>query len=187
MIDFKALNPFKNTQLNERYIIWALAALLGITTIFDLFTAFSSPIFVLAETNILFLNFGIFALTGVNFIYMLIIIAGLKHSEKWFMIFAFVMACLLLSYGHVLGGISNITSTNKYLENPEKITEQINTFTKEQKSAYYNTFVFNNIFVPYVICLIGFSIILQLHKMRTPKRETHLHKAIEEFNKWKDY
>ena len=109
----------------EKIVIYILSALLGICTILDLYTAYSSPILTIAETNPLYLNYGVYALTAVNFVWMIVVIMGLKKAIKLLTLFGFVMACLLLSYGHIIGMQANIEATSLYYKNPEKVINYI--------------------------------------------------------------
>jgi hypothetical protein len=169
--------------LTDKKLIYILIAVLGITTMLDLWTAYSSPIFKLAETNPLFINFGVFVLTALNFIWMVVIIIGLKKSLKLLTLFSFVMAALFLSYGHLSGMFANIEATNKYYDNPQKVLTQIKTLTAPQKTAAYNSFVIDKIVIPYGICILGFSIIFYLYHKRKPIREKYVDEAIKLLNK----
>lgn len=171
----------------EKIVIYILSAVLGITTILDLYTAYSSPIFTIAETNPLFMNFGVGVLTAVNFVWMIVVIRGLKKSIKLLSLFGFIMACLLLSYGHIVGMQANIEATSIYYKNPEKVTNYIMyNMTAEDKAQIYNTTVMDKIFIPYVISLIGFIIIFYLYNKRKPIRDKYVDDAIKLLNKVKE-
>jgi hypothetical protein len=169
----------------EQWIVIGLSAVLGLTTIFDLYTAYSSPIFHIAETNPIFLQFGEIALTAINFVYMIVLIRMLKKSVKWAWLFAGVMAALLLSYGHVMGGLANVESTNLYLSDPDFYMAKILNATTEDKISHYNIFAITTILVPYIISLTGFVIIMYLYEKRKPQREKYVDEAIRLLQKWK--
>lgn len=171
----------------EKIVIYILSAVLGITTILDLYTAYSSPIFSIAETNPLFINFGVGALTAVNFIWMIIVIRGLKKSIKLLTLFGFVMACLLLSYGHIVGMMANVEATGLYYKNPEKVTNYIlYNMTATDKAQIYNDTVINKLFIPYIISVVGFIIIFYLYNKRKPIRDKYVEQATKLLNKIKE-
>jgi hypothetical protein len=171
----------------EKIVIYILSALLGICTILDLYTAYSSPIFTIAEANPLYMNYGVYALTAVNFVWMVVVIMGLKKAIKLLTLFGFVMACLLLSYGHIIGMQANMEATSLYYQNPEKVMNYIKyNITEETKTQEYNEVVINKIFIPYIISLIGFIIIFYLYNKRKPIRDKYVDDAIKLLNKIKE-
>jgi len=163
----------------DKRVVFILCALLGLATVIDLYTAYSSPIFKIAETNPIYMEYGVYPLTLLNFLIMIFIIRGMKKTIKLLTLFAFVMSCLLLSYGHILGAQSNIQATQMFHDNPQKVLDQIHSYTPEQKQSAYNDLVFNNIFIPYIISLIGFVIIFYLYDKRKPLREKYIEDGLK--------
>jgi hypothetical protein len=164
--------------LTEKNIIIFLGILLFVTSMIDLYTAYTSPIFEEAETNPIYVTYGILPLTLITFLWMYIIWQGLKRSIRMTWIFAFVMACLFLIYGHILGAESNINATAQYMENPQKVLDIIHTRTAEQKIESYKTFVFDKLLIPYLIDVIGFMIFYYLFYQRKSKREKNIEEGI---------
>jgi hypothetical protein len=133
----------------------------------------------------LFIGFGVLPLTIINIVYIIFLIRMLKKSIKWTWLFAGVMATLLVGYGHIMGGIANIEATNLYLSDPEFYDEKIAGFNDDDKISHYSGFVISTIFVPYIISLIGFIIIMYLYDKRRPEREKCIDQAIKLLMKWK--
>jgi hypothetical protein len=151
-----------------------MCAFLALATIFDLWTAFSSPLFHLLETNPLYLTYGVWPLTILNFIWIAILIIGMKKAFKLFTLFSVIMATLFIGYGHILGGMANLDATKLYYTDNEKVMEYAEKATTQQKMDSYYEFVFERIMYPYLLCIIGFTIIFFLYKLRKPKRDKYV-------------
>ena len=172
--------------VTEKGIIIFLGVLLFVTSMIDMLTAFTSPIFKLAETNPIYVTYGVIPLTILTFVWMYVIIKGLQKSVKMIWIFAFVMACLFLSYGHILGAQSNVKATAQYRENPELVMEKIAQLTPEIKVNSYTTFMFDRILYPYMIDVLGFFIFYYLFYQRKSERDRRISEATELLMKAKD-
>ena len=163
-----------NDWFDERKIIYIMCAIIALTTIYDLITAFSSPVFHVLETNPLYLTYGVWPLTIINIIWIVILITGLKKSYKLFTIFSFVMATLFISYGHFLGAQANIDATHQYFQNTTRVMDIVEHTTTQQKMDSYYAFVFEKIIYPYTLSIIGFLVIFSLYKKRKPIRDKYV-------------
>lgn len=168
-----------NNFFTEKNIIILLGIILGITTIVDLYTAYTSPIFEVAETNPIFIAYGILPLTIMNFVYMGFLLYGMKKSIKLSWIYGFVLATIFISFGHVLGAQSNIEATGKYNYNPEKVMEAINNTTDAERIDFYTNFVMTKLFIPFTLSFIGLLITYYLFDLRRPEREKYIDEGID--------
>jgi hypothetical protein len=160
-------------HITERNLVYLLISILVITTLIDIFTAVSSPIFEIGETNPIYLLFGknVFFLILVSTIATIWIIKKLNKSLSVTHIFIFTLITIYLSTGHLVGAYSNISATQAYEENPEKTTKLINSITPKEKIVYYQIIVLTFMIYPYVTAMAAFSITLYFFNKRKPERE----------------
>jgi len=158
-------------MIKEKYIVYGMIGLLLLTTIFDFYTAFTSPIFSLGETNPLVLLFG-------NAIILTIVAIGLTSYIIWKLktqislmgIYIFVLATIYLSLGHVVGGVTNMISTNEYYDNPQQVVQELREVTVSDKALIYAGVVFVFLILPVIVSIFAFSITRSLYIQRGDKR-----------------
>lgn len=157
--------------MTEKNLLYLLIGILIITTIIDMYSALSSPIFKIAESNPIYLFTGSVApLLVMNILVVIWIAANLKRSISISKIFLFCMLTLYLSLGHGVGVWANITATNDYKENPEQFIEKIQEYDVKDKVNSYLWMVSIVMILPLVVSFIAFSIAIYFYEKRQPKR-----------------
>lgn len=180
------LEQYLNNIFTERNILYTISAALIVTTIIDLYTAYTSPIFKIAESNPIYLTYGLLPLTIANIIVLGIFMFGIKKTLKLTMIFVFVLGSIFLSYGHLIGANSNIEATKIYEKNPEVVTTYLQTMTKEQKIAGYTDLVLNRLLYPYMLVVIAFALTMIIFEQRKPQRQKYIDEGIKLLLKGKE-
>ena len=170
----------------ERNILIILGVSLLLTTILDIYTAVTSPIFKIGESNPIYLTYGLIPLTILNFIVLAVLLFGVQKSLKLSVIFCFVLGSIFLCYGHVIGSQSNIAATKIYEKNPELVTKYLQTMTKEDKMTGYKSLVFDRLLYPYLIVIIAFAFTMMIFEQRKPKREKFIQEGIKLLMKGRD-
>jgi len=167
-------------HITENKLLWGLIVLLLLSTLLDIYTAYSSPIFELAETNPIYVITGSKApLLIANVVVLIWIARNLTRSVSIFKIFVFSLAAIYLSTGHLVGAYANITSTNEYNENPEKVMAQIEQYSVKDKFTAYTWIVGLAILLPILLSITAFSIAMFFFNKRKSQRE----KVIDEIYK----
>lgn len=162
-----------NHLLTERNLLIVLAGILILTTIIDIYTAFSSPIFEEAELN------PLYVLTGSKIPPLILtvilttwIIRNLKTSISLYKIFTFSLLAIYLIAGHIFGIYSNTVSTQQYLENPEEVTEYLKQNNESTEQKLINSFMALGLimFIPFMFSSLAFFITVYFFNKRKGKR-----------------
>ena len=157
--------------ITEKNLLYLFIGILIITTIADIYTAVTSPIFEVAETNPIYMLTGnITPLLFLNVLIVLWIMNSLRKSISILKIFVFCMITLYLSLGHGYGIWSNVTATNEYLEDPEGVTERVENYEAKDKLSAYMILVGLVMLLPIVISIIAFVVAMYFYEKRQPKR-----------------
>ncbi len=158
--------------ITEKNLIYLFISILVITTVADIYTALSSPIFQIAETNPIYVLTGsILPLLLLNIIIIIWFGRSIKNSISIPKIFVFCMITIYLSAGHLFGAWSNITTTEQYQENPEEFIGIVKEYNAKEKINSYMIFVGVVMVLPIVISFIAFIIAMYFYRKRQPKRE----------------
>ncbi len=166
--------------LSEKQVLLILVTILIITTIADMYTAFSSPIFKIGETNPIYVyTNSIWPLVALTILLTSYIINNLRKRLSLFKIFIATMMTLYLSLGHSFGAWSNITSTEEYYEDPELFVERIETITVSQKVEIYFILVGIVMLMPIFISGVAFVVAFFIYNKRKPVRDKITDKIYE--------
>ncbi len=158
--------------ITEKNLVYLLIFTLVTTTIVDIYTALTSPIFFMAETNPIYILTGsILPLLLLNIVTIVWFSRNIKNSISIPKIFVFCMITIYLSAGHLFGAWSNITATKQYQENPEEFVEMVEEYDAKEKINAYMIFVGVVMVLPIVISFIAFSIAMYFYRKRQPKRD----------------
>ncbi len=158
--------------ITEKNLLYSFIGVLIITTIADVYTALSSPVFEIAEANPIYLLTGSVVPLLVMTVFITIWFArNLTNSISIGKIFMFCMLTIYLSVGHGFGVWSNITATNQYQENPEEYIENIEVYEVKDKVTAYFILVGIVMMLPIVVSLIAFTIAMYFYEKRQPKRD----------------
>ena len=158
--------------ITEKNLVYLLIFILVATTLIDLYTALTSSIFSMAESNPIYVLTGsILPLLLINIVTIVWFGRNIKNSISIPKIFVFCMITIYLSAGHLFGAWSNITATEQYQENPEEFVEMVGEYDAEAKIRSYMIFVGAVMVLPIVISFIAFSIAMYFYRKRQPKRD----------------
>jgi len=161
-----------NWNPTEKQVLYILIAVILITTVADMYTAFSSPIFEIGETNPIYvLTNSIFPLLAMTVGVTMWIIININKRISLIKIFLFSMLAIYLSLGHGFGVWSNITATESYYQNPTKFIESIEGVTVKEKVTAYSWLVGLVMLMPLIVSTIAFQVALFFYNKRKPKRE----------------
>ncbi len=159
-------------HFTEKTWLWILGGIVIISTLIDMYTAFTSPAFELGESNPLFVIFGnTFLLIILNIFIMIFLIWMVRNGITLTAIFLFTMLLLYLSAGHFLGAYSNVMATESYNEDPEAFTERMMDVSPKDKIVNYSIVVGIFMVLPVVISTFAFIMSLYFFNKRKPKRE----------------
>ncbi len=164
--------------ITENTLFYLLIGILLLATFLDIYTAFTSPIFEIAEVN------PIYVLTGskvplliVTLIVTIWIVSNLNKSISLPRIFLFTSITLFLTFGHVVGVYANTVSTNQYMETESdpaaraEIIEQYQNHDMKSKLINYSLIVGVIVGLPFILTTISFVIAMYFHNQRKSKRE----------------
>ena len=169
--------------ITEIRVMWTIAISLIASTLIDMYTAFTSPIFFIAETNPLFLLFGSRGpLVLISIFATIWIFYTIKKSISLFRLYAFCLIFVYLTFGHLLGAYTNIVATQKYEQNATAVVELYEQTTTAEKIKNYNLLVGLFMLLPMILSLIAFFITSWIYYKRLPERE----KAMLEIKKLTD-
>ena len=161
-----------NFNPTEKQVLYILIGMLLVTTVVDMYTAFSSPVFDIAETNPIYvLTQSVVPLLVMTVAVSIWIIVNMNNRISLMKIFLFSMLTFYLSVGHVVGAWSNITATAQYEEDTAKFIEYIEEVTVKQKLTAYVYIVGLAMILPIVISSIAFRVALFFYDKRKSKRE----------------
>jgi len=158
--------------ITERNLLFLLIGLLLITSVLDIYTAFTSPIFELAETNPIYVITGskvpLLILTVLITIW---IIKSLSKSISIIKIFLFTIATTYLIIGHSVGMYSNIAATNEYEINQTAVIERVNQYDTKAKFKSYSLVIGIAMLLPMLVSVLAFMIAMVFYNKRKPERE----------------
>ncbi|KKM19354.1 hypothetical protein LCGC14_1656540 [marine sediment metagenome] len=158
--------------ITETRVMWAIAITLIATTIIDMYTAFTSPVFFIAETNPIFLLFGSRGpLVLITIFATIWIITTINKSISLFRLYVFSLIFIYLSFGHLLGAYSNIVATQKYEQNATQVLELYEETTTKEKIKSYNLIVGIFMLLPVGLSVLAFFITNWLYHRRKPERD----------------
>ncbi len=158
-------------MIKEKHIVWGLAILLLLTTVFDVYTALISPVFSIGEANPIFLLFGnAFILLIITVAFTVYVVWKLKKCISLHGIFLFILIALYLSLAHILGGWTNVNAANSYYENPEETVAKLQSATVADKTLFYFGAIFVFTILPIAFALFAFSMTSSLYAQRKERR-----------------
>ena len=179
-------------HLTEKNLLYTLIGMLLLSTFLDMYTAFTSPMFEIAETN------PIYVLTGskgplliLTFIITAWIIRNLKSSISLYKIFTFSLVTIYLILGHLVGTYGNTMATNAYEASEyngtarQEIIEEYKDYDAKEKFISYSIIVGLVLLLPYILSFIAFAITMYFFSKRKSKREKimdEIYKLIKELN-----
>ena len=162
----------KKIELSEKQVLYALIFILIASTVIDIYTALSSPVFLIAETNpIYLLTNSVIPLLVTAVLVTAWIIVNLNNRISLIKIFVFSMISLYLSVGHGFGAWSNIYATDQYEQDKEGFIESVKDIDVRTKITSYSMFVGVVMFMPILISIAAFYITMFFYNKRKSKRE----------------
>jgi len=172
-----------NFNVTEKQIVWTLLILIVISTIVDLYTAVSSPIFEIAEANPLYVYTGSITLTVMaGIVVVFFIFRRFLNAVSLPTIFGYTLICLYIIGGHAFGTWTNISATSTYYENPEETIQKIEAVSDGVRVQSYGLLMLI-LFVPVVIAVVAFTVSYKIFLLRRPKREQLLAEVVKLVNK----
>ncbi len=184
-------------HITEKRLLYTLIGLLLLSTFLDIYTAFTSPMFEIAETN------PIYVLTGsklplliITFIITAWIIKNINSSLSLLKIFSFSLITIYLVLGHSVGVYSNTLATERYEATEyteterqqirlEIIEEYTTDFDQKEKLISYSIVVGLVIILPYFLSFTAFAITIFFYNKRKSKREKIMNNIYKLFNELK--
>lgn len=164
--------------ITEKNLLYLFIGILIITTIADIYTALTSPVFKIAEANPIYMLTGsVIPLLIMTIFITLWIIKHLSGSISILRIFMFCMFTVYLSVGHGFGVWSNITATNNYQENPEQYMETAEGYEVKDKFSAYMILVGVVMLLPIMVSIVAFYVAIYFYEKRQPKREKIINKV----------
>ncbi len=164
--------------LTDKNLLYTLVGILLLSTFLDIYTAFTSPMFEIAETNPIYILTGSKApLLIITFIITAWIIISLKSSISLHKIFAFSLITIYLTFGHSVGVYSNTLATDIYEETETdetaraELIEEYQNYDVKEKFISYTVLVGLVIMLPYTLSFIAFAITMYFYSKRMPQRE----------------
>ena len=159
-------------EWTEKKIVYSMMVGVILTTILDLGTALSSPIFKLAEANpIYLLTGGSSLLLFITIGFTVWILYKLKSAISLDMIFLTTLLSLYLMFGHTIGALSNVSSTVEYHKNPEETIKQLEGYTVKEKLTVYSLVVVAFLMLPALFAFGAYYFTKKLWFQREGKRE----------------
>ncbi len=162
----------KSKIITERNLLLLLVSLLLIASLIDIYTAFTSPIFEIAEMN------PIYVLTGskgpliiVSILVTVWIIKSIYSSISIFKIFLFTLMTIYLIFAHSVGIYMNNLATEQYYENPEEVIKQTSEYKPKDKFINYSILMGLVMMIPVIFSMIAFHVTMVFYNSRKPKRE----------------
>ncbi len=163
--------------ITERNLLYILIGLLLITTAIDMWTAFTSPIFEIAEMNPIYMLTGTKApLVVLTIIITLWIIKNISKSISIFKIFLFTLMTIYLTVGHSVGAYSNILATQQYEETidpieKEELIQDYREYDTKDKFMGYFILVGIVMLLPILLSMIAFYTTMYFYNKRKPQRD----------------
>jgi hypothetical protein len=152
--------------------VWILIGTLTLTTLFDIVTALRVPLLEMMETNPVYRLTGNFSILIIlNIIAIVYFFYTLWKKISLGRVFVATLAVFLLSFGHIVGGLTNIIATQNYNEDPGVYTEHITKTTETAKISWYALLISIFILFPYILGILAFYVSLKLHEYNIPERE----------------
>jgi len=166
------LQKWNNYHMNENTLLWILIGAMIISTIADMYTALSSPIFYIAETNPIYLLTGsTLPLIAMSIFVIYFFYTKLSKSISLYMIYFFTLLSVVLVALHGFGAWSNISAYEQYESNPELYVESVSEISTGTKLTYYVTFVGILFSLLLGMPLIAFWVTMKFFHQRKPKRD----------------
>lgn len=156
--------------INQTSVLWVMMLVLITTTGIDMYTAFSSPIFDIAETNPIFLFIGTKTLVVLTVLITFFLFYKLKTLLSLPMLYTFSLLILYSSMLHLVGAMTNISATSAYLADPEMFVQAIESVSDTQKVQSYMIIVSFGL-VPYLLAVIAFYVSYYLFLQRKGNRD----------------
>ena len=157
--------------ITEKNLLWLFIGVLVITTLADIISALTSPVFSIAESNPIYVLTGsVMPLLIINVLVIIVIAKNLNRCVSITKIFVFCMFTVYLSLGHGFGVWSNIAATNDYEEHPQKYIERIEQYDVQDKISAYMVLVGFVMLLPIIVSLIAFSTAMYFYEKRQSKR-----------------
>ncbi len=163
--------------ITEKNLLYFFIGLLLITTVLDIYTAFSSPLFEIAEMNPIYMLTGSKApLLILTVIITLWIIKNISKSISIFKIFLFTLMTIYLTVGHSVGMYSNIMATQQYektidQEKKEELIQEYKEYDNKDKFIGYSIVVGIVMAVPVFLSMIAFIVSMHFYNKRKPQRD----------------
>jgi len=158
--------------MNEQKLLWTLMGALILSTLADMYTALSSPIFKIAEINPIYILTGsVIPLIALNFIVLYWFWTKLSKSLSLYAIYFFTLLTVVLVVLHGFGVYSNLTALEQYESNPEVYVEAIGQLSQEAKITTYFLYVGTLFLLLLGIPMIVFYSTMHFYHQRKPERD----------------
>ncbi len=157
--------------ITEKNVMLLFIGMIVITTIADIYSALTSPVFFIAETNPIYILTGsVVPLLVINALVVVWITINLRKSISITKIFVICMITVYLTLGHGFGVWSNISATNDYEEHPDKYIQMVQEYDTNDKIMSYLLLVGIVMIMPIVVSMIAFIVAMYFYEKRQGKR-----------------
>jgi len=172
----------------EKRVLWIMAFLLIGSTLLDMYTAFSSPIFELAEINSLYVMYGSkLLLVFVSLITVSFFIYKLAKGMSLHSIYFFSIMIIYLSIGHFYGAYTNISAEEQFNSNPDAYTAAIESMSQQDKVNLYTATVWAVIILPVLLGFSAFIVTMFFYNQRAPRRDKIIDDIIDNVKELKRF
>lgn len=156
----------------ERNIYITLAIILLLTTVIDIVTAVSSPVFEIAEINPIYvLTRSVLVMLSFSLLIVGFFIIRSLTRISMLGIFTYMMLFVYISAAHLFGAYSNVTSHQDFQADPEGYTEQVQAISSNDKINAYMLVIGLLFMMPMFLSGIAAYLTQRIYNFRQPKRE----------------
>lgn len=153
-------------------MLWFLIAVLLLSTFLDIYTAFTNPVFELAETNPIYVLTGSkLPLLAVTFLFTAWVIKNIRGSISIPRLFTFVSVTIYMIFAHGVGVYANWNTEQAYNENPQQVLEAIEDYNVKERIGTYSLIVGFLVLAPFILGFTSFWITMFFYDKRKPKRD----------------
>ena len=153
-------------------MLWFLIGILLLSTFLDIYTAFTNPVFELAETNPIYVLTGSkLPLLAITIVFTIWVMKNAWKSISIPKLFTFVSVMVYMIFAHGVGVYANWNTEQAYNENPEAMLEAIENYNTGEKIQTYSMIVGFLVMIPFILGFLSFWITMFFYDKRKPKRD----------------
>jgi hypothetical protein len=159
-------------QTKEKLLLWFIFFILICSTGLDLWTAFNTPLYEIAEINPVYLLTGnIWVLIIINIVFVIYFIYMMQKKLSLAKIFFVTIMIAYMSFGHFFGAYSNIRTEAIYEKDPGVFEERHAQVTKQAAAGHYFNIMFVVVVLPAWLSIGSFVIAHKIYMWRRDRRE----------------